>query len=134
MTRVEPSTFRTEDGRWRALERRDGQAVGAFVYAVRTTGVYCRPNCRSRLPNRANVAFFDDGEGAERAGFRACKRCKPGASPPEVGHTQAIARACSLIEGSNSPPSLAELAAEAGLSPGYFHRLFKKTLGVTPKE
>jgi AraC family transcriptional regulator of adaptative response/methylated-DNA-[protein]-cysteine methyltransferase len=134
MSRSESSPFRTDDRRWRALEGRDAGADGSFVYAVRTTGVYCRPNCRSRLPNRENVAFFDDVEGAERAGFRACKRCKPGSRPAEVDRVRAIARACSLIEGSDAPPSLAELAAEAGLSPGYFHRLFKKTLGVTPKE
>ena len=134
MGRIESSPFRTDDRRWEAIERRERSADGAFVYAVRTTGIFCRPTCRSRRPNRSNVAFFDDAGGAERAGFRACKRCEPTAPRADVGQARAIARACSLIEGSDSIPTLGELAAGVGLSPGYFHRVFKKTLGVTPKE
>jgi AraC family transcriptional regulator, regulatory protein of adaptative response / methylated-DNA-[protein]-cysteine methyltransferase len=134
MTQMATSSFVTDDQRWRALELRDARADGAFVYAVRTMGVFCRPTCRSRRPNRANVRFFDDSEGAERAGFRACKRCEPRGSKPEDRRALAIARACSLIEGSNAIPSLAELAAGVGLSAGYLHRLFRRTLGVTPKE
>ena len=134
MDRIESSPFRTDDRCWEAIERREVSADGAFVYAVRTTGIFCRPTCRSRRPNRSNVAFFDDAEGAERAGFRACKRCEPTAPRPEVGHASAVARACSMIEGSDPIPTLDDLAAGVGLSPGYFHRVFKRTLGVTPKE
>jgi AraC family transcriptional regulator, regulatory protein of adaptative response / methylated-DNA-[protein]-cysteine methyltransferase len=133
MTRTESSTFGTEDGRWAAVEGREPRADGAFVYAVRTTGVYCRPTCRSRRPNRANVAFFDHPEAAEHAGFRPCKRCEPGVTRREVGHARLIQRACSLLEVSDGI-SLADLAAKVGLSPGYFHRVFKATVGVTPKE
>ena len=75
-SRIEPGG---DDERWASVAGRDSGADGAFVYAVRTTGVYCRPACRSRRPNRANVAFFDDAEAAERAGFRACRRCEPAA-------------------------------------------------------
>jgi AraC family transcriptional regulator of adaptative response/methylated-DNA-[protein]-cysteine methyltransferase len=71
------ATFSEQDPRWAALVSRDRSAAGAFVYSVRTTGVYCRPSCGSRLPNRENVAFYATPDEAERAGFRACKRCKP---------------------------------------------------------
>ena len=133
---IESTRFPTDDRRWEAIERREDSADGAFVYAVRTTGIFCRPTCRSRRPNRANVAFFDDPEAAERAGFRACKRCEPSATrtKAEAGPASAVARACSMIEGSDPIPTLGDLAASVGLSPAYFHRIFKKTLGVTPKE
>jgi len=72
-------TILDEDDRWAAVCRRDARAEG-FVYAVRTTGVYCRPGCPSRLPRRENVRFFDGAAEAAWAGFRACKRCKPGAA------------------------------------------------------
>jgi AraC family transcriptional regulator, regulatory protein of adaptative response / methylated-DNA-[protein]-cysteine methyltransferase len=134
MNRDESIISTNDDQRWLAVESRNVQADSTFVYAVRTTGIFCRPTCRSRRPNRANVAFFDDGEAAERAGYRACKKCEPTASPSEVGPAKAIARACSKIESSIEIPSLAELADEAGLSVSYFQRLFKRTLGVTPKE
>ena len=72
------------EARWQAVVRRDGgQASGGFVYGVRTTGVYCRPGCASRLPRRENVRFFDSGAAAEQAGFRACKRCHPNAAQPD---------------------------------------------------
>src|SRR5262245_44287744 len=66
-----------EDDRWQAVQRRDPTADGAFVYAVRTTGVYCRPSCAARLPRRENVKFHDSCAEAERAGFRPCRRCRP---------------------------------------------------------
>lgn len=69
--------FAGDEARWDAVRRRDAAADGAFLYAVRTTGVYCRPSCAARLPNRDNVCFFDDADEAERAGFRPCKRCRP---------------------------------------------------------
>ena len=133
MVGIEASLFNGDDRRWAAVEGRDPRADGAFVYAVRTTGVYCRPTCRSRRPNRANVAFFDAPEAAELAGFRACKRCQPRAIRPESGHARMVERACSLLEGSEGM-TLDQLAATVGLSPGYFHRVFKGTVGVTPKE
>jgi AraC family transcriptional regulator of adaptative response/methylated-DNA-[protein]-cysteine methyltransferase len=69
--------YTTPEARWRALAERDKAAMDAFIYAVKSTGVYCRPLCGSRLPRRDNVTFYDSGDEAERAGYRACKRCKP---------------------------------------------------------
>ena len=115
------------------MRRRDRAFDGAFFFAVRTTGVYCRPSCASRPAKRENVSFFATGEAAERAGFRACKRCRPeklGAPDPQV---EAVRRACERIASAEEAPSLADLAARAGLSPFHFHRVFKKVTGVTPK-
>jgi AraC family transcriptional regulator of adaptative response/methylated-DNA-[protein]-cysteine methyltransferase len=104
---------------------------------VTTTGVYCRPSCSSRLPNRENVRFFDTYQDAEGAGFRPCKRCDP-RSPirqdRQDRHHEAIVQACRLIQESEEEPSLADLASAAGLSPSYFHRVFKRIVGVTPKQ
>jgi AraC family transcriptional regulator of adaptative response/methylated-DNA-[protein]-cysteine methyltransferase len=132
MTRT--TSFETDDQRWQALELRDAKADGTFVYGVRTTGVYCRPSCRSRRPNRSNVQFFGNSVEAEQAGFRDCKRCLPKNSTIDDGRSKTIQMACSLIESAESLPSLAELANAVGLSPGYFHRLFKRAVGVTPRE
>ena len=122
-----------EDVWWDAMRRRDPAYDGAFFVAVRTTGVYCRPSCKSRPPRRENVSFFPTAEAAERAGYRACKRCRPdrlGAPDPQV---EAVRRACETIASAEEAPSLADLAASAGLSPFHFHRVFKKVAGVTPK-
>jgi AraC family transcriptional regulator of adaptative response/methylated-DNA-[protein]-cysteine methyltransferase len=125
--------FASEDARWRALCARDAAADGAFYYAVRTTGVYCRPSCGARRPNRENVAFYESREAARRAGFRPCKRCRPDA--PTAGAEQAamIAKACRLIESAESEPNLETLAEAAGMSRFHFHRVFKAATGVTPK-
>jgi AraC family transcriptional regulator, regulatory protein of adaptative response / methylated-DNA-[protein]-cysteine methyltransferase len=122
-----------DDARWEALCRRDRNADGAFYYAVRTTGVYCRPSCGSRLPHRRNVAFYTTPAEAERAGFRACKRCNPTAQGPDERLAAAVARACQLIETADELPRLDDLARRAGMSPFHFHRVFKAATGVTPK-
>src|SRR5579862_272286 len=119
---------------WQAVTGRDAGADGSFVYAVRTTGVYCRPGCASRLPRRDNVAFYETVAAAAAAGFRPCKRCRPDASSPADRHVAAIDRACALIRSSEAPPSLAELAAAAGISRFHFHRVFKQITGTTPSE
>jgi AraC family transcriptional regulator, regulatory protein of adaptative response / methylated-DNA-[protein]-cysteine methyltransferase len=134
MNTTNETPFLTNDLRWEALTRRDGRADGAFLYGVATTGVYCRPTCASRLPNRENVRFFDSRAAAERAGYRACKRCRPNAPSAGEQHADAIRRACALMEQADPPATLDDLAAAAGLSPFHFHRLFKKTVGVTPKQ
>jgi AraC family transcriptional regulator, regulatory protein of adaptative response / methylated-DNA-[protein]-cysteine methyltransferase len=126
--------FATNDRRWEALTKRDRRAEGAFLYGVATTGVYCRPTCASRLPNRENVRFFDSHAEAERAGYRACKRCRPNLSSGGDRHADAIRRACALMEQADPPATLDDLAAAAGLSPFHFHRVFKKIVGVTPKQ
>ncbi|MFO0807871.1 MAG: bifunctional DNA-binding transcriptional regulator/O6-methylguanine-DNA methyltransferase Ada [Gemmataceae bacterium] len=126
------TNYATDDDRWRAVLQRDRGADGTFVYSVKTTGVYCRPACPSRRPNRDNVRFFATCKLAERAGFRACKKCDP--KGPAAGTVpEAVAAACRLIQQAETPPRLGELAEAVGLSPFHLHRLFKRTLGVTPK-
>jgi AraC family transcriptional regulator of adaptative response/methylated-DNA-[protein]-cysteine methyltransferase len=129
--RVVPATER--DARWAAVASRDRGFDGKFVYAVKTTGIYCRPSCPARLPKRTNVAFYFGCEDAEQAGFRACRRCKPKEASLAEQHTAVIAAACRQIEGAEQAPKLDALAAAAGMSPFYFHRLFKSVTGVTPK-
>jgi AraC family transcriptional regulator of adaptative response/methylated-DNA-[protein]-cysteine methyltransferase len=134
MEHEDMKAFLSEDARWEALVRRDPQAGGEFVYGVLTTGVYCRPPCASRLPNRENVRFFKTSMEAEQADFRPCKRCKPEAPNWKQPQTGAVLKACKMIAEADTPPSLNELAHAAGLSLFYFHRLFKKIVGVTPKQ
>ncbi|WP_349261272.1 bifunctional DNA-binding transcriptional regulator/O6-methylguanine-DNA methyltransferase Ada [Povalibacter sp.] len=124
---------KTDAARWAAVVRRDPAADGQFFYSVRTTGVYCRPSCASRLARRENVAFHPTRAAAEKAGYRPCKRCKPDQPSLTEQYAQRIARACKLIESSDTSPSLRELAEAAGLSPYHFHRVFKAVTGVTPK-
>ncbi|NFV79844.1 bifunctional DNA-binding transcriptional regulator/O6-methylguanine-DNA methyltransferase Ada [Magnetospirillum aberrantis SpK] len=118
---------------WAQVVQRDRGADGRFVYAVRTTGIYCRPSCPSRRPLRANVAFFSEATLAERAGFRPCRRCRPNEHGDTDRRTALITEACRHIEDAQEPPSLDDLAAAAGLSRFHFHRLFKAVAGVTPK-
>ena len=119
---------------WAYVTARDAAADGSFVYAVRTSGVFCRPVCPSRLPLRKNVAFYETSAAAEAAGFRPCKRCRPCATSPTDRHVAAIGRACALIRERDHLPSLAELAAAAGISRFHFHRVFKQITGATPRE
>lgn len=127
-------TFQTDEQRWQAVCARDGAADGSFFYGVTTTGVYCRPTCASRLPKRPHVRFFNSRAEAEQAGFRACKRCQPGVDGAANPHQAGILRACQMLDAAETAPILAELAAEAGLSPFHFQRLFKQTIGVTPRQ
>jgi AraC family transcriptional regulator of adaptative response/methylated-DNA-[protein]-cysteine methyltransferase len=121
------------DPRWEAVVRRDASADGQFYFAVRTTGVYCRPSCSSRRALPENVQFFATCDEAERAGFRACKRCRPrGASLSERRGTM-VAAICAYIESCEQAPSLAELAERARMSPYHFHRVFKAETGLSPK-
>jgi AraC family transcriptional regulator of adaptative response/methylated-DNA-[protein]-cysteine methyltransferase len=118
---------------WRAVVSRDASQDGRFVFAVATTGVYCRPSCAARRPNRENVRFFPGPAQAEAAGFRACRRCRPATTePPEA--VRAVRRAVAFLEAhADEAVPLAILARVAGLSPFHFQRTFKKLLGVTPK-
>lgn len=122
-----------EDPRWTRIAARDRTADGQLWYSVATTGVYCRPSCPSRLAKPENVQLHDTLESARATGFRPCKRCDPDGAPREAANAALVARACRLIERSAQEPSLERLAKAAGLSPGYFHRLFKARTGVTPK-
>jgi AraC family transcriptional regulator, regulatory protein of adaptative response / methylated-DNA-[protein]-cysteine methyltransferase len=121
------------DPRWAAVVARDAKADGVFFYAVRTTGVYCRPSCGARTPRPENVAFFHSASDAERAGFRACKRCKPDRGSLAEQHAAKVAELCRFIEHAEQPPTLEELAERAGTSVYHLHRVFKRVTGLTPK-
>jgi AraC family transcriptional regulator of adaptative response/methylated-DNA-[protein]-cysteine methyltransferase len=123
--------------RWQAVKDRDPGAAGRFIYAVKTTGIYCRPGCSSRLPLKQNVEFFDSPAKAKEAGFRACKRCNPDETAQLPKAAQAdprVLKACQFIEESPEPPTLAMLAKEVGLSRFHLQRLFKALLGISPKQ
>lgn len=120
------------DPRWAAVIARDGGADGKFVYAVRTTGIYCRPGCPSRHPKPENVAFYPTPKAAAAAGFRPCRRCRPDSASPAERQQSIISALCRYIEQAAQPPTLAQLAAHAGLSPHHLHRLFKAGTGLTP--
>lgn len=137
MNDVAETQFETAEARWQAVANRQPEADGRFFYAVVTTGVFCRPSCPSRLPLRQNVRFFGDVATAEAEGFRPCKRCQPD-QPHATPHHEAILHACRQLEeavAEGQPlPTLDQLAAEAGLSPFHFQRLFKKVVGISPKQ
>ncbi len=122
-----------DDIRWKALVDRDQSADGTFVYAVATTGIYCRPSCASRLPKRLNVTFFATGLDAGASGFRACKRCRPEGKSVSQTNAAMVAEACALIAASETAPHLEALSGQLGMSPFHFHRLFKAATGITPK-
>ena len=129
---IRPAFADNEDC-WRAVQRRDRRADGAFFYSVRTTGVYCRPSCAARRARRENVRFHATCDEAERAGFRPCRRCRPTSRRSPSARAAAVAQACRLIEAADEPPTLDALAAAAGMSRFHFHRVFKAITGVTPK-
>lgn len=122
-----------EDPRWLAVRSRDARADGRFVYSVRTTGVYCRPSCAARTPRRENVEFHATPAAAERAGFRACKRCRPTEAPLAERRAAMVAELCRLIEDAEEAPTLEALATHAGQSTYHVHRTFKATTGLTPR-
>lgn len=135
---LEPQTLTmsisTDDSRWQAVLTRDGASDGKFVFAVSSTGVYCRPSCPSRRPRRENVTFFVRPQEAERAGFRACLRCRPNAV---VGNPrqQLVKAICRYIEQHlDEPITLANLSAEFRQSAFHLQRTFKAVLGITPKQ
>lgn len=121
------------DRRWEAVLARDKAADGSFILGVVTTGIYCRPSCTARKPLRRNVRFYASCAEAEAAGLRACKRCRPNAPAADTHQVAMIAEACRTIETAETAPALGELAAQAGISPYHFHRIFKAATGVTPK-
>lgn len=122
----------TDDDRWQSVVDRDVNADGQFVFAVQTTGIFCRPSCRAKHALRKNVRFFADAQQAQDAGFRPCKRCQPDKDSAQQHRLDKIARACQLLE-QESPLTLDELAQQVAMSPYHLHRLFKATTGMTPK-
>ena len=110
---------------------RDARQDGRFVFAVRTTGVYCRPSCPSRRPRRDSVEFFPDPRQAEQAGYRACLRCKP----TEISaQAQSVMRARQMLDAAEGVLTLAELSKRVGVSPFHLQRLFKRATGLSPRE
>lgn len=121
------------DPRWTAVLARDAASDGAFVYAVRSTRVYCRPSCPSKRPRRENVSFFPRPDAAEAAGYRACRRCKPdGVIPSELDVIEGLCRA--MERDADAPASLDVLATRAGLAPHRLQRAFKRVTGITPRQ
>ncbi|KAF1912347.1 metal binding domain of Ada-domain-containing protein [Ampelomyces quisqualis] len=130
--------YNTEAARWRALTIRDAHANDHFVYSVRSTNIYCRPTCPARLARRANVGFYETPLQAEADGFRACKRCKPNAVL-EDPQARAVEKACVLIDEAlkrddSDALRLQDLAKNVGLTPRYFHKIFKEKTSMTPRE
>jgi AraC family transcriptional regulator, regulatory protein of adaptative response / methylated-DNA-[protein]-cysteine methyltransferase len=123
-----------DDIRWQSVLARDRRADGTFVYAVRSTGVYCRPSCPSRRPRREVVTFFADADAAEEAGFRACRRCRPREAHAADPWIEKIRRACVYLANVDGHPSLATLARRVGGSPYHLQRNFKRLVGVSPRE
>jgi AraC family transcriptional regulator of adaptative response/methylated-DNA-[protein]-cysteine methyltransferase len=135
--RPEPgqSTQKSDDRRWSAVLNRDATQDGLFNFGVTTTRIYCRPSCPARHPLLKNVRFFRSPDDAEANGFRACRRCKPRATSDGDQTAARIGEICAYIEAhSDAPPSLAELAKRADLSPFHFQRRFKSIVGVSPKQ
>jgi AraC family transcriptional regulator, regulatory protein of adaptative response / methylated-DNA-[protein]-cysteine methyltransferase len=131
--------------RWRAVQARDRSADGAFVYAVRSTGIYCRPSCPSRKPRREQVVFFPLPEAAEQKGFRECRRCHPRALPMRDARIATVARVCREIEArvqadpgidvrSDTGLTLSALSALVGMSPNQLDRAFRSAMGITPRQ
>ena len=123
-----------DSARWQAVLAHDRGADGSFVYAVSSTGVYCRPSCASRRPHRDRVAFFDSTADAERGGYRACRRCRPNQGATADPWIEKIGRACVYLANVEGHPSLATLAARLGGSPYHLQRSFRRIVGVTPRE
>ncbi|MBL8937961.1 MAG: bifunctional DNA-binding transcriptional regulator/O6-methylguanine-DNA methyltransferase Ada [Archangium sp.] len=123
-----------EEERWAAVCARDAAFDGAFVFAVKTTGVFCRPSCGARRPLRRNVRFYETPAIAQLSGFRACKRCKPLEVSAKHSRTALVTRLCRLIEESDEEPTLDELAAVAKWSPFHLQRVFKAETGLSPKQ
>lgn len=121
-----------DEQRWQAVLARNAQADGQFVFAVLTTGIFCRPSCTARHALRQNVRFYPDAPSAQDAGFRPCKRCQPDKTHPQQQRLDKVTKACRLLE-QDTPITLEQLAAEVALSPYHFHRLFKSVTGMTPK-
>lgn len=128
-----PATALNEDDCWAAVLRRDPAADDTFYYSVATTGVYCRPTCAARRPQRAHVRFHLTSAAAEAEGFRPCKRCRPNAPSLAAQHALAIENACRSLAAAGELPNLDALADAAQMSRFHFQRVFKSIAGVTPR-
>ncbi len=130
----DPVSLQTDYEKWRAVQTRNGNYDGTFVFAVRSTGIYCRPSCPARRPNREQVLFFSESDEAERSGFRPCRPCRPREVGPSP-RAELIARVCKYIEANlNSKLTLSSLSAYAGISPYHLQRTFKRVVGISPRQ
>lgn len=120
-----------DEQRWAAVVARED--TGGWVYAVRTTGVYCRPGCPARRPRRENVEFHDDPAAAEGAGFRACRRCRPREATAPDPTAELVTAARRRLDSDERVPTLAELASSLGVSPSHLQRAFTARVGVSPR-
>ncbi len=118
---------------WQAVKARDARFNGAFVFGVKTTGIFCKPSCSAKAAKRENVVFFDAVGAAQKEGFRACLRCKPDREKETDPHVELVLKACELLD-SDESISIDELAAELGQSTSHFQRTFKEIMGVSPKK
>lgn len=125
-------TTELDTARWRAVLDRELRADRSFVYAVKTTGVFCRPSCSSRKPQRINVEFFAHAQGARQAGYRPCKRCEPERAQQHA-QSQLISELCRYIDACREPPSVGQLASRAQLSVSHLSRVFREVTGMTAK-
>ncbi|MDH3211806.1 MAG: bifunctional DNA-binding transcriptional regulator/O6-methylguanine-DNA methyltransferase Ada [Myxococcales bacterium] len=132
---MNPAARNEEERRWQSVLDRDAREDGHFVYAVETTGVYCRPTCPSRRPLRKNVAFFENPDEARAAGFHPCRRCRPEAGGTWDAAREKVLAACRYIEAQQDRiPTLEELGKRVGQSPGHFQRVFKRVVGISPRK
>lgn len=118
---------------WQAVKSRDARFNGAFVFAVRTTGIFCKPSCTARAAKRENVVFFDAVTAAKSAGFRACLRCKPESAKSVDPQVEIVLKASELLD-TNDEISMDAVADELGLSTSHFQRTFKEIMGLSPKK
>lgn len=120
---------------WNAVLSRDSSRDGSFVFAVRSTGIYCRPSCPARRPRREQVSFFQLPEAAEQAGFRACRRCHPRRAQASDPRIELVRQICHAIdEHDEEPQTLTTLSAETGTSAHHLQRTFKEVMGITPRQ
>lgn len=139
MSTVDPKEQRMASRYWQAVQERRSDAGEKFLYAVRSTGIYCRPSCPSKKPHREGVVFFRDSRAAELAGYRACRRCQPQLRSPRAERAQMVGRICQKIDETlASDPearlTLDELSRSFGLKAHQMERLFQTILGITPKQ
>src|SRR5215204_783894 len=123
------------DQLWQAVVAKDASFDGQFVFAVSSTGVYCRPSCPSRRAHRERVKFFELPEAAEQAGYRACLRCEPRRTRVMDPQVELVQRVCRLLNSNESETlGLAELATQAGVSVFHLQRTFKRVMGISPRQ
>src|SRR6266446_4242239 len=124
-----------EETYWQAVLTRDKHSDGTFVYAVRSTGIYCNPSCAARRPRREQVVFFPQPEAAEQAGYRACRRCRPQEASVYQLQLEVVQHACHYIETHlEGPLTLEALGKEVSVSPYHLQRVFKRIMGITPRQ